>query len=116
SVTMHDADWHGVADLRASRYANWDWNYGRNPDANVQRAQRFAGGEVDVRLNIQHNRIAALRIFGDFMGQGDMHELTDRLTGVTYERDAIAQVLTSIDTTYYIANVSTEELVGLLAP
>jgi len=116
SVAMTDADWHGVTDLRANRYANWDWNYGRNPGANVQRSQRFAGGEVDVRLDIQNNRIAAARIFGDFMGQGEMNELTDRLVDVAYDRDAIAQVLATIDTTHYIANVTKDELLSLIAP
>lgn len=116
SVAMSDADWHGVGELRASRYANWDWNYGRNPGANVQRSQRFAGGEVDVRLDIQNNRIAAARIFGDFMGQGEINELTDRLVDVTYDRDVIAQVLATIDTTHYIANVTKDELLSLIAP
>jgi len=116
SVSMTDADWQGVADLRAGRYANWDWNYGRNPSANVQRAQRFAGGEVDVRLDIQHNRIAAARIFGDFMGQGDTTELCAHLIGVTYDAESIAAALASIDISYYIANVSADELIGLLAP
>ena len=116
SVAMTDADWHGVAELRASRYANWDWNYGRNPGANVQRAQRFAGGEVDVRLDIQNNRIVAASIFGDFMGQGEMHELTDRLVDVTYERAAIEQALATIDTSHYIANVTKDELLSVIAP
>jgi lipoate---protein ligase len=116
SVTMSDADWQGVADLRASRYANWDWNYGRNPGANVQRSQRFAGGEVDVRLDIQNNRIVAASIFGDFMGQGEMSELTSRLADVTYERDAIVHALADVDTTHYIANVTKDELLSLIAP
>jgi lipoate-protein ligase A len=116
SMVMSDADWLGVTDLRSSRYANWDWNYGRNPGANVQRSQRFAGGEVDVRLDIQNNHIAAASIFGDFMGQGEMNELTNRLVGVTYDRDAIAQALATIDTTHYIANVTKDELLSLIAP
>jgi len=116
SVTMSAADWQGVADLRASRYANWDWNYGRNPSANVQRVQRFAGGEVDVRLDIQHNRIVTAHIFGDFMGQGDTSELTACLTGIAYNRDAIVQALATIDISYYIANVRVDELIELLAP
>jgi lipoate-protein ligase A len=69
-----------------------------------------------VRLDIQNNRIAAARIFGDFMGQGEMSELTDRLVDVAYDRDAIAQVLATIDTTHYIANVTKDELLSLIAP
>ena len=116
SVDMQDADWQGVAELRASRYANWDWNYGRNPGANVQRSQRFAGGEVDVRLDIQHNRIVTASIFGDFMGQGEMSELTARLHDVPYTRDAVMVALADVDVAHYIANVTAEELLGLLVP
>jgi lipoate-protein ligase A len=116
SVSLTDADWQGVADLRASRYANWDWNYGRNPSANVQRSQRFTGGEVDVRLDIQHNCIAAVHIYGDFMGQGEMHELCAHLIGITYDAESIASALATVDTSYYIANVTRAELIGLLAP
>ncbi len=116
TVPFSDADWEGVKALRASRYANWDWNYGRNPAANVQRAQRFAGGEVDVRLDIQNNHIVSARIFGDFMGQGDIADLEAVLTNLRYDAIVIAEALASIEVARYIANVTREELVGLIAP
>jgi lipoate-protein ligase A len=102
--------------LRASRYANWDWNYGRNPAANVQRSQRFAGGEVDVRLDIQNNHIVSARIFGDFMGQGDIADLEAVLTNLRYDHDTLVAALASINVAGYIANVSRDELLGLIAP
>jgi len=69
-----------------------------------------------VRLDIQHNRIVSARIFGDFMGQGEMSELTTRLHDVPYTREAVAQALADVDTTHYIANVSKDELLSVLVP
>jgi lipoate-protein ligase A len=89
-----------------SRYANWEWNYGRNPVANVQRSQRFAGGEVDVRLDIQNNHIVSARIFGDLHLQGDIADLESALTNLRYDAAVIADALASIDVTRYIANVT----------
>jgi len=50
------------------------------------------------------------------MGQGEMHELTDRLVDVTYERTAIEQALADVDTSHYIANVTKDELLSVIAP
>jgi lipoate-protein ligase A len=116
SVTLSAEDGVGVAALRASRYANWDWNYGRNPAANVQRTQRFAAGEVDVRLDIQNNHIAAAAIYGDFMGQRDVAELAQLLVGVEHSGAAIGQALQGIDVGIYVANLTTTELLALIAP
>jgi lipoate-protein ligase A len=116
TVPFGDADWEGVKALRASRYANWEWNYGRNPAANVQRSQRFAGGEVDVRLDIQNNHIVSAQIFGDFMGQGDIADLEAALTNLRYDAAVLTEALASINVASYIANVTREELLGLLAP
>ena len=75
TLSLTAADWHGVRELQAQKYESWDWNYGQNPTSNVQRAERFAGGEIDVRYDIQEGRIAGVRIFGDFLGQ---HEVATR--------------------------------------
>ncbi len=116
SVQRGAADDIGVAALRASRYNNWEWNYGRNPAANVQRSQRFSAGEVDVRLDIQNNHIAAAAIYGDFMGQRDVSELSQLLVGAEYSLAGVTAALAGIEVDVYVANVSTAELLGLIAP
>jgi lipoate-protein ligase A len=69
-----------------------------------------------VRLDIQHNRIVTASIFGDFMGQGEMSELTARLHDVPYTRDAVMVALADVDVAHYIANVTAEELLSVLVP
>ena len=76
----------------------------------------LAAGEVDVRLDIQNNHIAAAAIYGDFMGQRDVAELAQLLVGVEYSGPAIALALQGIDVGVYVANLTTAEVLALLAP
>jgi lipoate-protein ligase A len=116
TVHLSAADVQGVAAMRSSRYDNWEWNYGRNPAANVQRSQRFAAGEVDVRLDIQNNHIAAAAIYGDFMGQRDVAELATLLVGAEYSLAGVTAALQGIDVDVYVAHVLPADLVRLIAP
>ena len=116
SLEMTDADWSGVQSLVESKYGAWAWNYGENPPCNVQRARRFPAGEIDVRLDVQQGRIAAIRIFGDFMGRADVGTLEARLLGIPYERDAVAGALRGIAVADYFGDVAPDDVLELVAP
>jgi lipoate-protein ligase A len=116
AVELTPEDWAAVDALVASKYGAWSWNYGENPPANVQHAQRFPVGEIDVRLDVQHGRIAAARIFGDFMGRESVAALEARLVGLPYERAAVAAALADVDVTAYFGDVTREEVVGVVCP
>jgi lipoate---protein ligase len=116
SVELTDADWRAVRELEAKKYGAWSWNYGENPPSNVQRAQRFAAGELDVRLDVQQGRIAALRIFGDYMGRADVADVEARLLGVAYDRDGMVAALAGVDLSLYFGDVSRDEVLGILCP
>ena len=103
-----------VHELVATKYGTWAWNYGENPPSNVTRARRFPVGEIDARVDVQGNRIAAIRFFGDYMGREDVATLEARLRGVPYERDAIAAALGDVELQDYFGAVTREELVDLL--
>src|SRR3954469_5641567 len=95
-IPLTDEDWTAVHALAAGKYGTWAWNYGENPPSNVQRARRFPAGELDVRLDVRDGRIAAARIFGDFMGREDVCALEARLVGLPYDRSAIADCLAAL--------------------
>jgi lipoate-protein ligase A len=116
SVELTDDDWQRVQELRATKYAAWSWNYGENPPSNVQRAQRFPAGEIDLRFDVHQNLISGLRIFGDFMGRRDVAELEARLRGVAYERDTMLAAVGDADLSQYFGDVAREDVLGLLLP
>lgn len=115
-VPLDEGDWNAVRALRDEKYGAWEWNYGRNPPSNVQRSQRFAGGEIDVRYDIQEGRIAEVRIFGDYMGRLDVGELEARLRGVPYTREAVAAALDVGEAGDYFGAVTRDEVLSVLCP
>ena len=116
TLALGDDDRSAARELVSRRYGTWAWNYGENPPSNVQRARRFAAGEVDVRLNIQKGRIESVRLFGDYMGRSDIGELEARLRGIVYDRDALATVLGGVELSDYVGDIDRDELLELLAP
>lgn len=114
TLALSDADWEAIHALVARKYGAWSWNYGENPPANVQRARRFPAGEIDARVDVQAGRIAALRLFGDYMGRRDVGELEARLSGVPYERGAVAAALSGLDMTDYFGEIGADEVVSTI--
>ncbi len=115
-VEMTAEDWQRVRELRARKYATWEWNFGQNPPSNVQRVQRFAAGEIDVRFDIQEGRIAGIRIFGDFLGRHEVSELETLLIGVRFDRASIEQVLHSTAERNYFGAIEPTQIRSVLCP
>jgi len=113
-VELSPSDWEGVRKLTEERYANWDWNYGRSPKSNVRNAKRFPIGTIDVRLDIEAGKIAAIKIFGDFFGAVDVAELEQLLTGARYDEPSIRSALAETDISAFFGAVTLEDFVQLM--
>ena len=116
SIALTDEDWARVGELRATRYGTRGWNYGENPKCNVQRTKRFPAGEIDARIDVQRDRIASIRFFGDYMGRLDVADLERRLAGIDYDHRAIALALDGVDVQAFFGEVGTEEVLELISP
>ncbi|MCI1882095.1 MAG: lipoate--protein ligase [Sporolactobacillus sp.] len=112
--TITDDDWIEIVDLANRRYRNWDWVYGKSPAFNVQKAHRFPGGRVDVRLNVKSGRIDRATIYGDFFGVGDVAEFEQILVGTKYDRWAVADKLKDVDVAHYLGKIGRADLLSLL--
>ncbi|PAQ14417.1 lipoate--protein ligase [Bacillaceae bacterium SAOS 7] len=111
---LEEKDWEIIQQISEERYKNWDWNFGKSPAFNIQRSHRFPVGLIDVRLDIKNGRIQHCKIFGDFFGVGDVHEIEEKLIGVRYEKSEIAQVLDQLSLPHYFGNMTQEEFLQLL--
>ncbi|WP_047373796.1 lipoate--protein ligase [Exiguobacterium sp. ZOR0005] len=112
---LRDEDWEIVQDISRERYANWDWNFGKSPKFDVESKRRFPIGTIDVRLNVSKGTITEAKIFGDFFGVGDIHDVEQALVGTRFERGAIREQLSHLDVKHYFGNVDLEELVDLIS-
>jgi lipoate---protein ligase len=59
--------------------------------------------------------VAAVRIFGDFMGREDVAELEALMIGVRYDYASIAAALSDVDLDSYFGDIPPDEALALLA-
>lgn len=109
------ADWVVVDQIANERYRTWEWNVGRSPDFNVRRQGETPAGKVEARIDVHYGRIQAISFWGNFASLQDVAEVAARLTGLRYERTALAAALAEINLAPYFGSISAEELATLLA-
>jgi len=102
--------WDDVMKLSESKYRSWDWNYGRSPEFDLKKAKRFSFGQIDLRINVKDGIITEVKIYGDFLGHGELSDIEEILTGVKFEDEAISQALKESDLKNYFGDISAEEI------
>lgn len=111
---LTDEDWQGIDQLVADKYKNWEWNYGHSPQYSYRRDGRFAGGTVEVHLDVDKGRIAHCRLYGDFFGKGDIHDVEAVLLGTKMQEADLLASLRELDMSHYFGSMTAEELVALM--
>lgn len=111
---LTEADWEKINEISDTYYRNWDWNYGRSPEFDLVRRQRFTIGSVEAKMNVAGGVINEIRLFGDFFGLGEIADVEKILQGTRYEKAAIAQAVAKIDIKKYFGNIEEADLVNLL--
>ena len=106
--------WERVHALSREKYRTWDWNYGKSPKFNMQKVERFPIGQIDTRIDVAQGMIRDVKIYGDFLGHGDVAELEKRLVGLVYRKEALEQALEDIDLERYFGPMTTKQFVSYL--
>lgn len=111
---LTEKDWERINAISDKLYRNWDWNYGRSPEFDLVRRQRFAIGSIEAKMNVSEGEIKEIKLFGDFFGLGEISDVEKVLTGVKYDKESIKAAVEEIDVKKYFGNIEKEDLVGLL--
>lgn len=109
SYELSDEQWSDVMNLSESKYRNWDWNYGRSPEFNIQKVNRFDFGQIDARINVKDGVINSIKIYGDFLGHGELCDLEKQLINKKYEKETLQNSLAEINLSNYLGNISGDE-------
>lgn len=111
---LSEKEWEQVYKLSNEKYRSWDWNFGRSPEFNIQKANRFNFGQIDTRLQVKDGVIQEIKFYGDFLGHGDTEEIEKTLIGKKYNEEEITPVLKSYNLNLYFGGITTEEFVKYL--
>ncbi len=109
-----EKDWEKVYQLSNSKYRTWEWNYGRSPEFNIQKVNRFPFGQIDTRIFVKEGLIEHIKIFGDYLGYGETEDIEARLLGKFYREEDIIDALKDIDMKFYFGDITLEEFVKFL--
>jgi lipoate---protein ligase len=113
-IELTEKEWEKVYKLSDERYRNWHWNFGRSPEFNLQKKSRFDFGQIDARVEIKNGLIKNIKIYGDFLGSGELEDIEQLLIGKNFKEDELKEALKNIDMNYYIGAISTDEFVNFL--
>ena len=103
-----------VHDLRAKKFAAYEWNYGASPEFNRSKTKRFAGcGSINLSMNVKAGIIETCRLTGDFFGSGDVSELEQLLKNKACAQEQILAAIAPLDLGYYFGSLSHEDFLEL---
>ncbi|MGD9569461.1 MAG: lipoate--protein ligase [Sedimentibacter sp.] len=111
---LTDEDRENIQEMVDKRYGTWEWNYGRSPKFNYKGYNRFEGGCVETRLQVENGIIEGCKIYGDFFGKGDVKELEEKIQGVKYDYDEVNNALMNVSIDDYLGRVTKEEFLKCL--
>ncbi|MBE0698511.1 MAG: lipoate--protein ligase [Anaerolineaceae bacterium] len=102
---LSEQDWAAVHQLADERYRSWEWTYGHSPDFNLEKRQRFPGGEIEARLDVQQGVIRSVKFYGDFFSEVEPEALEQLLIGVRYNREDIFRILQDVEIGRYFSGL-----------
>lgn len=113
-LELPDAAEEQIRSEAQSKFASWDWVYGRSKEADFQRRGKYACGTVELSLSLKGGCIDALRFEGDFVGEQDAAEFSARLLGLRFEREIVWEAVRACEVGRYFEGTSAEEIFALL--
>ncbi len=109
---LTDEDQARIKQLMAERFNQWEWNYGTSPAFNFKKSGRFAGGGVEVLLDVDGGIIQTCKIYGDFFGSKEISDIERRMEGLRYEDQTVRDAFREFNITPYMANITMDELLS----
>ena len=109
-TSLTEEELREVQRLRDEKYATWDWNYGKSPAYDMVNHRRFAGGTLEVRMNVRHAAIQEIGLTGDFLSRRELAPLTEALRGCAVEPDAVEEVLRQFPLPEYFGAITAGEV------
>lgn len=97
-----------------NRFGTWDWIYGESPEFNLNNQKRFAGGKLEIKMNVENGHIKDVRFIGDYLGLKDVKNIEDRLINVRFSQTDIDVILNDYDLKIYFGSITKEEILSLM--
>lgn len=114
-IVLTDEDYKEVEKMAKEKFSTWDWIYGASPEFNLRNSKRFAGGNLDVLMDVDKGgSIRSIRFMGDYLGLEDVKAVEEALVDIKFKREDVNQVLDRFDLQIYFGNISKDEILSVI--
>jgi len=100
--------------IREKKYASPSWTFGSSPPFSLYNSIRFPAGKIEVYLEITKGDIVSCSIRGDFLGIVPIRELEEQLEQKTFQYQAIANYLESVNLAPYLGDITKDQLLSCI--
>jgi len=114
TITLLGEEIRAIEQLKAEKYATWDWNYGKSPQYNLRKERKCDFGLITVLLQVVKGEIREIHFYGDYFGNGDIQELEALFIGVKLSEEALSEVLKDTKLADYINGLDSKTLIDLI--
>jgi lipoate---protein ligase len=90
-------DYTDIEKLVDTKYQSWDWIFGRNPACKVRSTCSFAGGKLEIELELDKGWLAACRIQSDALEPADVKEVELRLANIRFTYADVEGALAGVE-------------------
>ena len=114
-LKLTEEDMKEVAEIE-KELASDDFVYGKNPKYSLIRKHRFEGvGTLEAHIELKNNIIGSINMMGDYFLLGDIdHDFLNLLKGCEFTREAVEEILQSIDLSTIIRGLKLRQFLRLL--
>ena len=114
-LELTEEDMKEVAEIE-KELASDDFVYGKNPKYSLVRKHRFEGvGTLEAHIELKNNIIGSINMVGDYFLLGDIdHDFLNLLKGCEFTREAVEEILQSIDLSTIIRSLKLRQFLRLL--
>lgn len=111
---LSEKDLVEIQKLADEKYSTWDWVYGESPKFEFKQSKRYAGGNIDLRLNVKNGVITDFKIFGDFFGKKDVADVEKMILNNKFEENHIRNLLKGLGFNDYFLNISIDDFLDCM--
>jgi len=111
---LTDEDIAAINKMKDEKYSTWEWNYGESPNFDLQKSKRYAGGSIDIRLNVQNGVIKECKIFGDFFGKKEISGLEELLINTNFNESSVRDVIKSVNFEEYFYGITIDDFIDCM--
>lgn len=110
-VSFTEEQIRGVEELKRTKYATWEWNFGRSHEFRTSVKRRFPFGSVTASYTADGGRITEAAFSGDFFGVLPTETAAARLVGCRLVKEELLERLEDVGE--FIAGAEPEQIAGM---